>query len=152
MCPGHNFIYLELEATTALCTHMLCLLFGHFYCSSYVYSESDCTLCQKWHTAAVQRHHPCCWYQHRRLMFPLLVASVCCHFWTNPFSKCCSLQQSGSFLCHRVSVQEAKKESAARHAEAAAARSALREAQPNSPSSQPLSHMQADMAQLRSAA
>jgi len=49
-------------------------------------------------------------------------------------------------------VQEAKKESAARHAEAAAVRTALREAQSNSPSSQPLSHMQADMVQLRSAA
>ncbi len=62
-------------------------------------------------------------------------------------------------------MQEAKKESAARHAEAAAVKTALREAQANnpsslplshmqanSPSSLPLSHMQADMAQVRSAA
>ncbi|DBA77873.1 TPA: hypothetical protein ACH3X1_009225 [Trebouxia sp. C0004] len=49
-------------------------------------------------------------------------------------------------------LKEVKKASAARHAEAAAVRSALREVQSNSPSSQPLSHMQADMAQLRSAA
>ncbi|KAL0024417.1 hypothetical protein WJX77_000946 [Trebouxia sp. C0004] len=47
-------------------------------------------------------------------------------------------------------LKEVKKASAARHAEAAAVRSALREVQSNSPSSQPLSHMQADMAQLRS--
>ncbi|KAL0030510.1 hypothetical protein WJX79_000290 [Trebouxia sp. C0005] len=47
-------------------------------------------------------------------------------------------------------LKEAKKESAARHAEAAAVRTALREAQTNSPSCQPLSHLQADMAQLRS--
>ncbi|KAA6420754.1 MAG: hypothetical protein FRX49_09331 [Trebouxia sp. A1-2] len=46
-------------------------------------------------------------------------------------------------------LKEAKKESAARHAEAAAVRTALREAQTNSPSCQPLSHLQADMAQLR---
>lgn len=49
-------------------------------------------------------------------------------------------------------MQEAKKESAARHAEAAAVKTALREAQANNPSSLPLSNMQADMAQVRSAA
>ena len=47
-------------------------------------------------------------------------------------------------------MQEAKRESAARHAEGAALRSALREIQANSPGHQALVSMQHELSQLRS--
>ena len=50
---------------------------------------------------------------------------------------------------HKCPMQEVKKESAARHAEAAALRAALRETQAEGPALQPLASMQADLSHLR---
>ena len=50
---------------------------------------------------------------------------------------------------HKCMMQEVKKESAARHAEAATLRAAMRETQAEGPALQPLASMQAELSHLR---